>query len=146
MTSTASAPGDPVDYDDPAARRRIRFQGLETIAQQSDSDDFKRLVDDVIDGRISFSEASMSPVFGETMGPVVTKALESQSEEPADDVCEPESAVPENVPTPTSTVTNSVAMISNSPAAPEPTPQADHVRPMFVSPDELWLASRETSK
>lgn len=118
------------------ASRERTFLTLRAIGEASDSAEIKAIVDDVVNRRISLRDAGSSVAFTDLLSQLFQHALDNDSE----------SAVAENVPTSTSTVTNSVAIISNSPAAPEPTPQADHVRPMFVSPDELWLASRETSK
>ncbi|OAT69921.1 hypothetical protein AWB85_00490 [Mycobacteroides immunogenum] len=58
------------------ARRDLRNRNLSILAAHSDSDEFKKLVDDVVSGRKSTLEASMSPVFEQVMGPIAEKAAE----------------------------------------------------------------------
>lgn len=56
------------------ARRDLCNHNLTMLAAHSDSDEFKKLVDEVVSGRKSALEASMSPVFEQVMGPIAEKA------------------------------------------------------------------------
>ncbi|KRQ32825.1 MULTISPECIES: hypothetical protein [Mycobacteroides] len=63
-----------------AAQRDLRNRNLKVLAAYSDSDEFKRLVEEVISGKKSALEASMSPIFGQVMGPIAEKAAELNPE------------------------------------------------------------------
>lgn len=70
---------DPVDSaaedaDTPEQRQKDRFQALAVIADHSGSTEFKKIVDDIINERISLFEASSLPAFGSTMMSLAAKA------------------------------------------------------------------------
>lgn len=62
------------------ARRELRNRNLVVLAAYSDSNEFKKLVDDVVSGRKSPLEASMSPAFGQVMEPIAEKTLDLNPE------------------------------------------------------------------
>ena len=59
-----------VAHGDPALARHLR-QSLQLLRQRADSDDFRRLVDDVLTGRTSLRDAYTTPAFAAGLNPGV---------------------------------------------------------------------------
>ena len=68
MPDPQDEPTMAVAHGDPALARHLRTS-LETLRNRSDNDDFRRLVDDVLNGRANLRDVYFTPAFAAGVNP-----------------------------------------------------------------------------
>jgi hypothetical protein len=68
MPDPRDEPTSAVAHGDPALARHLRTS-LETLRARSDNDDFRRLVDDVLNGRANLRDVYFTPAFAAGINP-----------------------------------------------------------------------------
>ena len=70
MPDPRDEPTMAVAHGDPALARHLRTS-LEKLRDRSDNDDFRRLIDDVLDGRANLRDVYFTPAFAAGINPGV---------------------------------------------------------------------------